>query len=187
MFFDIGAGILSSIFIGFLFKLSLTAPFLIGGIVFALLPDLDFIFNFNKIIGDINAHKHRNLVHYPLLYIPLGMVIISFFSTAWSILFGLCSLIHFIHDSIGIGWGIQWLYPFSRKHFAFLYLYRPKNKEKMPNKIIYTWKHEDIDALAEKYGDEEWFKNIYLKWHGYAIIELSIFIFALIILYLYIR
>lgn len=185
MFFDIGAGILSSIFISFLFKLPLNTSFLIGGVVFALLPDLDSIFNLNKRSGAIYAHKHRDAIHYPLLYIPLGMTMISFFNSTWSVLFGLCSLIHFIHDSIGIGWGIQWLFPFSKNHYAFAYLYQPKGKEKLPNKFIYNWKHTDVDALAEKYGDNEWFGNIYLKWHPYAVIELLVFIFSLIILYLY--
>ena len=185
MLLDIGVGILLAILTNKLFSLPLSAIFLVGGVVFSLLMDIDYIFHLAKGGGSKNAHKHRDLLHYPLLYIPLGMLIISFFNIAWAALFALCSLAHFLHDSIGIGWGIQWLYPFKEDHYAFFYRYQPRHIEKLPKRIIYTWKHEDIDLLSQKYGDENWIKNIYWHWHPYAIVEFLIFVTALIILYLY--
>lgn len=187
MFLDIGVGILLAIFVSKLFSLPLTTGFLIGSIVFSLFVDIDCIFYLGRKETPRNFYKHRDLLHYPLLYIPLEMIIISFFGLPWAILFGFCSLAHFIHDSIGIGWGVQWLYPFSKNHYAFFYKYQSSRKEKLPKKIIYVWKHEDIDAIEEKYGDKNWIKNIYLRWHPYAIVEFLVFIFALIILYLYIK
>ena len=44
MFLDIGAGILLAILTTELFNLPLTTAFLVGGIVFALLMDINYIF-----------------------------------------------------------------------------------------------------------------------------------------------
>lgn len=187
MLLDIGAGILLAIFTSELFNLPLTIAFLIGGVVFALFMDIDYIFHLGRGGSSKDAHKHRDLLHYPLLYIPLGMLVISFFNFAWAVLFGLCSFIHFLHDSIGIGWGVQWLYPFKEDHYTFFYRYQPWHTERLPKKVVYIWKHHDIDMLSKKYGDEDWVKNIYWHWHPYAIVEFLTFVFALIVLYFYIK
>ncbi|MBI2010741.1 MAG: metal-dependent hydrolase [Candidatus Colwellbacteria bacterium] len=187
MLLDIGVGILLSIFTSNLFGLSLTGSFLISGIIFSLFADIDYIFHLIKGGDSKNAYKHRYLLHYPLLYIPAGIFVISFSNPDLAILFGFCSFAHFLHDSIGIGWGIQWLYPFKKDHYMFLYRYTPPHKERLPWQIIYIWRHDDIDALARKYGDEDWIRNIYWRWHPYAIIEFLTFIIALIVLYFSIR
>jgi len=187
MFLDIGAGILLAILTTELFNLPLTTAFLVGGIVFALLMDINYIFHLGKGGSSKNIHKHRDLLHHPLLYIPLGISLISFFNFTWAILFGLCSFVHFMHDSIGIGWGVQWLYPFSKKYYVFFYHYRPSHVGGASFELIQSWKHEDIDDLAEKYGDPDWIKNIYLSLHPYSIVEFSTFIIALVVLYFYIK
>lgn len=183
MFLDIGAGILISIFVSRLFDVPLSVTFIIGGIFFALLVDIDYIFYFFSNKSLKNVHRHRDLLHYPLLYIPLGILFASFINVSWAVLFGLCSLAHFIHDSIGIGWGVQWFYPFTKDHYAFFYLYQPPNKEKLPKKFIYIWKHENISVLDFKYGDDNWIRDIYLKFHPYAVFEFLVFLISLIILY----
>ena len=38
-------------------------------------------------------------------------------AVAWAMFFGLAVFLHFVHDSVGIGWGIKWLWPFSRKAY----------------------------------------------------------------------
>jgi len=183
MFLDIGVGILIAILVSKIFALPLTLFLVFIGIVFSLLVDIDFIFHLKKGGNTKNAHRHRDILHHPLIYIPLGMLLLSFYSLAYSVLFGLILFIHFLHDSIGIGWGVQWLYPFSKNHYTFFYRYQPKNKEKLPKKLLYVWKDNEIDMLAKKYGDEEWIKNIYLKWHPYAIVEFLVFVIAILTLY----
>ena len=165
----------------------MTGHFLVGGIIFSLLMDADHIFHLGQKETARQVRNLRNIFHYPLLYIPTGMIVVSFFSIPWAVLFGLCSLTHFIHDSIGIGWGVQWFYPFSTNHYSFFYLYHPKDKEKLPWKAVYVFKHQDIEALDKKHGDAHWVKNVYLKWHPYAIVEFLVFIVAVIILYFYIQ
>ncbi len=187
MFLDIGVGILTAIFVSKLFTLSITTLFIIGGIVFSLLVDIDYFFHLGRGGTTKNAHKHRSILHRPFLYIPIGISIILFLNQAWAVLFGLCSLAHFLHDSIGIGWGIQWLYPFTKNQYTFFYRYHPPRKEKLPKKFLYVWKYGEIDMLAEKHGDEKWVENIYLRWHPYAIVEFLFFVLATLILYFYLH
>lgn len=172
---DIGVGILSSIFLSRFFNVSLSSIFVDAGILFALLPDIDFLITSKKSIGP-KGHEHRNILHYPLLFIPVGTLLIFFFDYRLAMLFAVTTFLHFLHDSIGIGWGVQWLYPFSRNHYGFLYQYD------LPRKFMYVWTAEEVEGLSREHGDPHWIKNIYFKLHPYAIIELMVFIIAVIIL-----
>jgi hypothetical protein len=181
MFLDIGIGILAAVLVSKIFVLPLSLGLVFVGVIFALLPDLDFILY--KAKKDLkNIHKHRNLLHYPLLYIPIGVIVILFFSKPLTILFGICSLLHFIHDSIGIGWGIKWFFPFSKNSYSFLNIYQPPNKEQIPKAFLHIWKDEEMDMIVDKYGDENWIKNIYFHFHPYAIFEFLVFIIAVVFL-----
>ena len=184
MTLDIGIGIFAAIVVSKLFSLELT-PLLVGlGIGFALLPDIDFIYSLAR-----NGHsnhravaKHRDIIHYPLIYLPLGALLALPFGFQWSLLFLLASFGHFLHDSIGIGWGIPWLWPFTKKNYSFLYRYSPPGK-KLPLRLVYRWKRNELDELIDKYGDPDWFRNIYLKLHPFFIFEILFFVVALIMLW----
>jgi hypothetical protein len=176
MLLDIGIGIISSIFLSHAFGISLSTPFLGFGVLFSLLPDVDFLF--------LKTHQHRDILHYPLLIIPIGTLITSLFSYQLAMLFALVTFLHFLHDSIGVGWGIRWLYPFSQNYYAFFYQY-DLAKHNMPHKLIYDWSPADVERLSSRYGDKNWIKNIYLKFHPYALVEFFVFALALITLLLY--
>ena len=178
MFLDIASGICIAIGLQHFFGLPLGFSVIAACIVFALLPDSDFIVHLARGGTSKNAAHHRDLLHYPLVYIPLGMLLISLLSIPLAIAFGVSSLLHFLHDSIGIGWGVQWLYPFTASHYSFLYLYQAKGKTSLPKRYFYSWKHEDIPAINKQYGDPDWIKHIYLNWHPYAIIEFAAFLAA---------
>jgi hypothetical protein len=180
MLLDIGIGIISAIFLDKFFSVPLTLAFLGCGILFALLPDLDFLFSLKKGFRE-KAHEHRNLFHYPLLIVPIGTAIMAFFDHPLALLFAITTLAHFIHDSIGVGWGVQWLYPFSRKHYAFFYHY-DTSRNHLPYKLLYAWSPDEVGELSTRYGDKDWMKNIYGKFHPYAIVELAVFLLALVIL-----
>ncbi len=183
MLLDIGVGILASIFLSRFIGITLTPLFLGAGIVFALLPDADSLFAIKK-TATAKGHEHRSVLHSPLLFIPIGTVILLFFNYQLAALFAITTFLHFLHDSIGIGWGVRWLYPFSRNHYSFFYQY-DITKNHLPQKMIYAWSPAEVDRLSDQYGDEFWVKNIYLKFHPYAIAELLVFILALIVLCFY--
>lgn len=184
MTLDIALGIFSAIFVSKFFSVSLDNQLVLVGVIFALLPDLDFILELiRKNIFNI-SYTHRDMFHLPLIYIPLGSVIIYQFDKSLSLLFLLTSFFHFLHDSIGIGWGVEWLFPFSRKHFAFFYLYSLPER-RIPRRLVYIWTHQDLEEWGSKYGDINWFKHVYLQLHPYALFEHSIFVLSIIILAVY--
>ena len=185
MLLDIGSGILTAIFVSWFFGMPVGGLLAIS-IAFALLPDADFIFHtFKRRRHKEHSHRHRELLHYPIPFIAVGTIIASWFGVEYGILFAIASSAHFMHDSIGIGWGVQWLYPFGKKHYGFIYRYQAPGREKVKQRILHVWPHEEIDLLVEKHGDPDWIKNIYLRFHPYAIFELIIFLISLIALYRY--
>lgn len=186
MFLDIGLGIIYAILTSKIFDLELSNSLLIGGVIFSVLVDLDFIFYlFSKKNLDEKSHNHRNIFHYPILYIFLGIVIASFFGKEWIFLFVICSISHFINDTVGIGWGVKWLYPFNSNSYKIgVISYKAPGKERLPKKFLYSWNDEEVKEVADRYGDPNWFKNIYLNGHIYAIFELFVLGISFLLLYL---
>lgn len=187
MFLDIGAGILASIFISFGFQMELSFYVLAAGIVGALSPDVDYIVHLLQGGSSKDDKRHRELIHYPLIFLPVVFLIFYPLGIHIAGAFTLGAFFHFVHDSIGLGWGIQWLYPFKKDHYTFLYLYQGTTKERVPRKLIYVWKNEEIDTLDERYGDTDWLQNIYYKFHPFALVEYGVFIGAVLLLFWYAR
>jgi hypothetical protein len=184
MLLDIGAGILIAIGLADWLHVPLTTLWIFLGVLFALGPDVDAIVNLIQYGGAGREYHHRDLLHLPLIFIPLGTAICFIFSPSLALLFALCSLSHFVHDSIGIGWGVQWLSPFITDHFSFFYLYQPEGKPALSRKLLYRFPHSEIDELDVEHGDPDWIHNIYVRMHPYSIFELMVFIIALIVLFL---
>lgn len=182
MFLDIAIGIYSAAFLGWLLQFNPSTWFFIGGILITVLPDADFIYFYIKSKSRIDDSKHRDYIHYPLIYLPLGTLIFHFIGgKEWSFLFFLCSFLHFVHDSIAVGWGIKWLWPFSKNNFAFFYL-RSGRQKKGLKKIIFSFDKKTLDYYIRKHGDKNWVKNIYYKLHPIAIVEFTVFVSSIIFL-----
>lgn len=183
MFFDVGAGILLSILISWYFKLKLTFFIVMSGITFSLLPDIDFIIEFlrHKSVGGKVIREHREITHYPLAYIPVIILALVLFGKIWALLFVLSIFFHFLHDSIGIGWGIKWLYPFSKKSYKFF----SEKDGRFSKKFIVTWGPEELTKTVELYGDPDWIRNIYLKPSPIFITEFLLFLISVLILIIY--
>lgn len=187
MFLDIGVGILVSILISSIFEIKLTLLLIGLGILFALGPDLDFLYLYAKKHNSKDDYKHRDVIHFPLIYLPVGTVFILFlFGKIWAVLFFLTSFFHFVHDSIAVGWGVKWLFPFSRKNIAFFYLYSSKLRRGL-RKTIFVFDKKKLPVIVAEHGDKDWIKNIYFKWHPIAIVEFMVFVISLIVLYVYVK
>ncbi len=159
---------------------------LVAGIAFALLPDIDFVRYF-FLEDKMEGYKHRDFLHLPLLYIPFGAVAAYFLlGNTYAAMFALGSVLHFIHDSFGIGRGVKWLYPFSRSGYAFLYIYSGSVRRGLW-KPLFVFDEAAIKSFDLEHGDREWLRNVYFRWHPLAIIEFSVFIISIIILYSYAR
>ena len=125
MLLDLKLGILWSVGVALFFHHPITPSWILFGILFAVLPDIDFWIELVKrgTVGGKTLGSHRTLLHNPLTYIPPALFIGTLFGTDWMTLFALGVLGHFIHDSMGMGLGVRWLWPFSlhfQKFFQYL-------------------------------------------------------------------
>ncbi len=185
MLLDIGAGILLGLWLGPSHSTLFNVLF---GVLFTLLPDSDtFIYFYLRKHSEKFHQKlqdHRVFFHYPLPYLLIGIVIILLVYPPILPLFIFGTIEQFLHDSIGPGWGIPWLYPFYKRYFKFFYQL-DLSIAKQPQKIAWVWSKEEQDRLTREYGDADWskhkmyfFKATPLWW----IFELLVFVIALITL-----
>lgn len=184
MFLDFGLGILTSLFFGWLLDFKPDWFFILGGVLFSVLPDVDYIYWLIRKSLDKNYKKyfHRNYIHYPLIYLPVGTLLFYFLGgEKWELLFFVCSSLHFFHDSIGLGWGVRWLYPFNSNNFAFFFLLSGKQKGGL-KKLIFNIDEELLEKYEAEHGIPDWFSRIYLKMHPLAVIEFIFFVISIIIL-----
>lgn len=182
MTLDIGLGILFSILVSKIFNVELTSQLILVGMGFSLLPDLDVFVELAKrgrIGGRVQGH-HRELTHFPSTFLIVAILIYIYFGNIWAFLFSLTILAHFLHDSFGMGWGIQWLWPFSNRAYKFF-----SNKDGSFSKnLVVSWKPSELKETIKKYGDDHWLRNYYLKFHPLAIFEFLFLVFSLLVLYI---
>lgn len=187
MFLDIAFGIIVSIAVSKFLGVELTLLFIATGIFFTLLPDLDFIlFLLRGGKAGKRAHFHRDLLHRPFVYIPIGILILLPFGRQWILLFILTSLWHFIHDStaLGLGWGIRFFWPLSKNYFMF-FRFRVGEEKKFPFKPVYNLERNEMLKMADEYGDPNWVRNLYLRPSVVLVTELVFLVSALLLLWFY--
>lgn len=181
MALDVGIGVLAAIVISHMFSLELTPLTIALGVGLALLPDVDFVYVVMT-RGWRDSHaiaRHRGLVHYPTVYLPAGCLLLLPLGMEWVALFLCASFGHFIHDSIGIGWGIPWLWPITNANYSFFYKYSPRYHLQHPRRLVYTWERDRIDELIERYGDPRWIRNVYCRPHPFFVTEIAFLILAI--------
>lgn len=171
MTLDIGVGLLLGLFLNFVSGIDYGLSLALG-IVASMFPDIDFF------LPTVSAGKspfgHREQVitfHYPLLFVPM-VTIIGLIINPWvGLTFFLGSLLHFIHDSMGIGWGIKWLFPLRNKSYFFLYRVPLEAEKGLEKKRLYSWSDKELQGMKSKYHDPHFLKNIYLRPTAYGIVE----------------
>jgi hypothetical protein len=142
------------------------------GVLLALSPDFDVLFQkFQK--REIDS-EHRDIgLHYPVIMLPV-FILFSLFSLFWSFLIGLCLLSHFIHDSIGEGPGLKWLWPFSHRYYKF---FAEVNGKRI---CIRSLALDEAKQLSLTLG--KWIETYYLSATPQVIIGIIAFILAVILI-----
>jgi len=184
MFLDIAIGILLAVWTSVNFNVALSF-WVFPAVLFILLPDVDFFIELFKrgSVGKEGIKEHRRITHYPLAYIPVVILIFLLFGKLWGLIFSLAVALHFIHDSAVFGWGVQWLWPFSKKHYIFFRKSLYSEKPGLPFKFLYIWTPEQAEAMANEYGDSNWIKNFYLRPNLILAIEILALIVAILVLF----
>lgn len=153
-------GIVILVILSKLFSVQILPIHIVSAITFVLLPDLDMLFEAVGIIlkkvkfGDI----HRTYTHFPLLYLP-AIVVTFILNPFTGVLFFLCIIWHFLHDSFGTAWGVQWLWPVNNTYYKFF----SDEKGVISGNFVQKWTPEQNYIVAKTYGDTHWMENIYIN------------------------
>ncbi len=182
MFLDIALGMLAGLVVGAGFNLEFVWLFILLGAIFALLPDFDFLVMLARrgLARDRRFdHDHRDLLHKPLIYIPVGAAAAFGIGGApLATLFTSGSVIHFLHDSTGIGWGIRWLYPFSDNYIGICHAGLRKI---CGAKWIQSVSRKQVTKhVKETLGDDhDWIADLYLRISKTLVIEIFVLTIAI--------
>lgn len=177
---DIGIGLLGAVLQALLGGEDLTASLLLLSVLFVLLPDLDGLVSAVR-KGSLAKvdHTHRDLLHRPIPYLAVGGAIVWLMAPQYLLLFLTMSLAHFIHDSIGIGWGIPWLTPFSR---GYLKLFSDKDGD--ASRSFVFWRPEEREAVIARRHDPDWMRHQYGRPSATLVAEGAALLLALAVAYL---
>lgn len=160
---DIGLALIAAVLAHTLFGLPLAPHLIVVCLIFILVVDIDCLLRITK-HGWVPGfgHEHRDILHWPLVYVPVGSIVVGYLA-GWQFgtLFFTLSLAHFIHDSIGTGWGVAWLRPFSRRYYKFLSLQHGDASFTLKN-FVASWTPDEQHEAASKYGNPNWIRDMYI-------------------------
>lgn len=170
MFMDIGMGILIALGVASVFGVAPTPEVVIFGVLFALLPDIDFFLTriaaIRKVIGE-----HRSATHFPLVHLVVSMVMYIFFGKVFATLYFICTFYHLVHDTLFLGWGIKWLWPYSNKSLSIFH-----DKGGVITSEVLVWGPEDDRRIRNEYASPNWVRDFYLRPGIIAFSEYGIFL-----------
>lgn len=195
---DFANGIFATILAGLITGVNPTWHFFVG-IVLAMLPDLDAIPELLK-RGAVAASKdnprdHREALHFPIIFIITGVLLIMV-TPFWGWLFLLATVLHFINDLYGTGWGIPIFWPITKRRFKFLSrranlqksiliekgLWSQLKEEERRLRLVVSWAPTELNEYITRYGIEDWIEKYYLRFNLVSLTEYVLFIIAIIIL-----
>lgn len=181
MFLDIGVGIFTALFIGHIFDVPVTWLFIVASVAISLLPDIDILYyGFRKLFSKKDIYNHRSFTHYPIIYIPIIIILYSTVGLPYSLLFTICVYSHLIHDSFWLGWGVVWFWPFSSVRYKFF----PDKEGKISSQVVMKWDKNEDEELFKRYHNPNWIRDFYFRPSRVAYFEYLIFFSSLIVLYL---
>ncbi len=172
---DIGMGILLALGVSEVLGTPLSPLFIVFGIASALVPDIDIV------TAAFGRWRHREVTHYPIVYLPLFVLAFLFLPLAFALVFTLGVLAHFVHDTIGTGWGISWLWPFTPRRFLFF----PDGERRRTMGTVATWLPEDKPEYAHVSTGHGWIREQYGRPNPIAYVEYGLLALALIALGIY--
>lgn len=179
---DAGLGSLSALFVCWIFSTEPTVAHIFFGIMFAYIPDIDWVTDkhFWK-TGNVaayaaNPYDHREGLHKPLLW---ALVI-----SAWGVLFGgvypfiafVAVLLHFLHDTVGTGWGMPWFWPLTKRRFKF---FATRDNELALTTPLVSWSYAELPLFITKHGRGNWKQHYYAGWTSVAVLETVVAVIGL--------
>ncbi len=182
---DFGHGILITVLLLHLFGMEPSALYFVLGLVFSVMPDLDGLKELVR-FGSVDAGEHgdhRDGLHYPLVWVVVGMGII-FFNLFVGTLFILCVLAHFLNDSWGTGWGVEWLWPLSNRSYKF-FSRNDVDADVTLQSLVTSWDPQSKNETAQRLGNRDWLNYHYGRLSIISSIEYGTFVVSLVVLFIY--
>jgi hypothetical protein len=176
---DVGVGIFLGLFVPPLFGEPVTVWLIAVGIAAALLPDIDMV---PFVLKGQKTTDHRSWTHYPAVYIVLTAAAYVWVGPLYATLFALGVYLHLIHDTIGLGWGIAWLWPLSPRRFRFLC---PTGPDTGMWELYSSWLPAEQPAHEEAEYDSHWVRNYYFRLNPIGVTEYGSLMVALTALYFF--
>lgn len=161
MFLDIQLGLVWAVLTALMFGEPLTWEWVALGVCFALLPDLDFWVELVRrgTVGGKELGAHRTLLHNPLVFLPAVAGCFVWGGPALGTLAVLGIYGHFVHDSIGMGYGVRWLWPFSG-NFSKLFSDREGGIHYDLAHAQWTvWTRAEVERLHREHGNDAWLRE----------------------------
>ncbi len=195
---DVANGIFATLIAGAITGVNPTWHFFIG-IALAMCPDLDAIpelIKRGKVASSAeNVRDHREALHFPILFIIVGVIVI-YFAPFWGWLFLIATMLHFLNDLYGTGWGIPLLWPFTNRRFKLLGrranllksilkekgFWEAETNEEKKLRLLVSWSHAELGPYIKKYGIEDWIERYYLKLNWISGVEYCLFALAVALL-----
>jgi LexA-binding, inner membrane-associated putative hydrolase len=176
---DIGVGILIALFVGHAYSVPVDTFLIFFGILCSLLPDIDIL-----TLLFLKKWHHRAHTHFPLLYIPISLLVFFFFGSLYGTIFTLGVYAHLIHDTFGIGWGIAWFWPFSKRK----YLCFPEQRRRKIIGTFVSWLPEEETVLMKntQVTNGNWVRDFYFRPNLLAYIEYGVFFISILALIHYV-
>lgn len=184
MFLDIAVGILFALGIGELYFEQTPYWFVILGVVFSLLPDIDgVLWLLRPKVRSVWYTMHRKYTGYPLLYIIPAIFVFIIFGKEIGLLFSVCIFMHHLHDTFFIGWGVMWFWPFSKRKYKFF----PDKDGSVTSTFMISWLPEEEGKIVRWSGghNDGWIKRYFLRPNIVAYTEYGGLITASTVLFFY--
>ncbi len=185
MFLDIVMGLVIGVVTGVIAGGAVVPALALWGVVFALLPDVDFVVH--RLWRRMDPHfdyLHRTLLHRPLVYVPVVAALAWWLSgVPFAVMAVLASLWHFAHDSIGVGFGVQWLWPVSDDWIGWRHrgLAQCAGRDDVPRMCRVPSAKVDAYVRAQTPPAQSWIVQAYLRPSATALVEYGAVIIALLV------
>jgi len=175
---DIGLGLIVGVILSQLTTLNYPVCLALG-VASTLLPDLDYVWSL--VVNHRQPHsEHRDGLHYPLLLVPIVGLAGSLVAPVVGWVLALGTLLHFLHDSVGIGFGIKWLFPFRKNSYLFFFHLRTPASIDMPRKRFYSWDDAERNEMIRKYAYSKWIQYVYFRPNLFGMTEYAILVAGII-------
>lgn len=198
---DIANGIFAVLLAGYFSGTEIVWWHFIICIPLAMSPDLDALPELIRRgrVGSSagHTHDHRDGLHFPILFLVTGLLLTYLFPF-FGLLFLFATVLHFINDLYGTGWGIQLLWPLSKTRYKVLSrrvnwakkqlvetgVWDELDPDEKRLRLIVAWKEEELPEYIQKWGVDDWIDLVYCHLNWISFIEYSLFILAMILLFI---